>query len=373
MRIKGIPTWSFPRLILVLLPLQLGVADRVSSADKVFSDVNGFVSKTSCTTDNISCNSTVTGTLSASDCSLFDGTFVDLWQFQGTAGSLVAITMESLDFDAYLGFLDPDANTVAEDNNSGDFSDARISYQLTETGTWTIAANSAIPGTGTYTLSLACDSGTEEPPVAPSNLTARALSSSEVELTWDDNSDDETEFHIEVLEVDGFFDIGTVPANSVSTIVQTLKPDHFFTFRMRAWNLAGYSEYSNEANATTPPESPKCTEGATRLCFNNGRFSVEVEWRDFRDRTGFGRKADLYTDEAGIFWFFNSANWELLVKVLDGCAVNGHFWVFAGATTNVEYSLRVTDVLTGTTASYFNPLGQMADTITDTDAFATCP
>ena len=37
------------------------------------------------------------------------------------------------------------------------------------------------------------------------------------------------------------------------------------------------------------------------------------------------------TGDTGYFWFFNSANVELIVKVLDGRTVNGQFWVFYGA------------------------------------------
>ena len=62
-----------------------------------------------------------------------------------------------------------------------------------------------------------------------------------------------------------------------------------------------------------------------------------------------------------------------MVKILDGCGFNDHFWVFAAATTNVEYTLSVTDTQTGITKQYFNPLGTAAAAITDTGAFATCP
>jgi hypothetical protein len=62
----------------------------------------------------------------------------------------------------------------------------------------------------------------------------------------------------------------------------------------------------------------------------------------------------------------------MLLKVLDGCRVNDRFWVFAAATTNVEYTLRVTDTATGLEKSYFNPLGQAAAALTDTNAFAAC-
>ncbi|MCP4654899.1 MAG: hypothetical protein GY856_05705, partial [bacterium] len=77
-------------------------------------------------------------------------------------------------------------------------------------------------------------------------------------------------------------------------------------------------------------------------------------------------------DDSGILWFFDADNWEMLVKVLDGCALNRRFWVFAAATTNVEYTLRVTDTVSGTVKTYFNPLGNAAAAITDAGAFATC-
>jgi hypothetical protein len=63
----------------------------------------------------------------------------------------------------------------------------------------------------------------------------------------------------------------------------------------------------------------------------------------------------------------------MLVKIVDGCAANGHFWVFAATTTDVEYTLQVTDTESGEAASYFNPLGRTAPAITDVEAFATCP
>ena len=61
------------------------------------------------------------------------------------------------------------------------------------------------------------------------------------------------------------------------------------------------------------------------------------------------------------------------MQLLDKCTFNDHFWVFCGGTTNVEFTLTVTDTQTSQTKSYFNPLGMPAAPITDTSAFATCP
>lgn len=122
----------------------------------------------------------------------------------------------------------------------------------------------------------------------------------------------------------------------------------------------------------TEEEEEGCRSGPTVLCLDDGRFEVEVDWRDFQGKTGSGRVV-IGARDSGLFWFFSPSNWELLVKVLDGCGVNGHFWVFSAATTTVEYTLRVTDLRSGSVKEYVNPLGVSAAAVTDTGAFATCP
>ncbi len=126
------------------------------------------------------------------------------------------------------------------------------------------------------------------------------------------------------------------------------------------------------STASRSEQGKACSDNTT-LCFDQERFAVEVEWRDFAGNRGSGRVAPLKSEDSGIFWFFDADNWEMLVKVLDGCAVNDRFWVFSAATTDVEYTLRVTDQQTGAMSTYFNPRGVAAPAITDTQAFATCP
>lgn len=121
------------------------------------------------------------------------------------------------------------------------------------------------------------------------------------------------------------------------------------------------------------PAAAGCVPSDTRLCLNGGRYAVEVAWRDFEGKAGQGHVVPGAAADSGLFWFFGPQNWELLVKVLDGCAVNGHVWVFAAATTTVEHTLVVTDTLTGASARYDNPAGRPAPAVTDTLAFAACP
>ncbi len=79
------------------------------------------------------------------------------------------------------------------------------------------------------------------------------------------------------------------------------------------------------------------------------------------------------TDDTGYLWFFSQENVEIVVKVLDGCGVNGHYWVFIGGLTNVDLCLTVTDTQTGGFTLYCNPAGTPFQPVQDTSAFPTCP
>jgi len=116
-----------------------------------------------------------------------------------------------------------------------------------------------------------------------------------------------------------------------------------------------------------------CVPGETTLCLRQGRFQVRMTW-DSGAEGGLARVVSgISSDESGLFYFRREDNWELLVKVLDGCPLNNHYWVFFAAVTNVEYTLTVVDSETGLSQEYRNPLGRSSPAITDTAAFATCP
>jgi len=79
------------------------------------------------------------------------------------------------------------------------------------------------------------------------------------------------------------------------------------------------------------------------------------------------------TSNTGFFWFFDSTNVELVLKVLNGCTLNGRYWVFASGLTDVGVSITVTDMQRGVTRTYSNPVGTAFQPIQDTGAFSTCP
>ena len=109
------------------------------------------------------------------------------------------------------------------------------------------------------------------------------------------------------------------------------------------------------------------------LCLGDGgRFRTEIDWTTAGGRGAAERVIAPATD-SGLFYFFDPNNWEMLVKVLDGCGINDRYWVYAAATTDVGYALRVVDTVSGQAKVYRNPLGTTSPAITDGDAFALCP
>ena len=109
------------------------------------------------------------------------------------------------------------------------------------------------------------------------------------------------------------------------------------------------------------------------LLLNRDRFKVDVDWHSFSDSGSLDGAAAVVSPDDGLLWFFNEDNWEVLVKVLDGCDFNAHYWVFAATATSVEYTLTVTDTQTDSAQNYENMLGRTSPAVTDTQAFATCP
>jgi hypothetical protein len=201
-------------------------------------------------------------------------------------------------------------------------------------------------------------------PATPASVTAAAQSGSQVELTWNDLADNETSFRIEMRSPStaGWNTVlAAIPANSESAVVDGLAAGTPYAFRVLAVNAKGESEPSAEVAATTPAGLlAPCTPSAETVCLLGGRFAVSVSWRNqfLADDFGTG-KGELFdgSDRTASFWFFNPNNTELIVKVLNGTGLNGNYWTFHGALTNVEYWITVVDTDNGNSHTYYNPPG----------------
>lgn len=131
-------------------------------------------------------------------------------------------------------------------------------------------------------------------PAAPSNLTAAAVSTSQINLTWTDNSNNETSFKIERF-TDGvnFGQIATVGANVTSYSNTGLSSSTTYYYRVRSGNAAGDSAYSNTANATTQGVSPNAPSALVATAISKTR--IDLSWTDnSNNETGF--KIERSTD-----------------------------------------------------------------------------
>ena len=108
-------------------------------------------------------------------------------------------------------------------------------------------------------------------PIAPSGLLATALSATQVRLTWIDNSYNEDGFKIErkTGAAGAWAQVGTAAAEAISAADGGLTESTTYYYRIRAFNNAGDSGYSNEAPVTTPINQPILRVPISNVVFGN--------------------------------------------------------------------------------------------------------
>ncbi len=140
---------------------------------------------------------------------------------------------------------------------------------------------------------------------------------------------------------------------------------------------------------TVSEEMPMpCAPDEITLCIDHqpgdGRFKVTMSWQTALNGGQSGDAiatplADLGLPTGGLLSFFEG-NPEVLVKVLNGCGGNGHFWVFVSPTTTLGFELTIEDTLArmrGAESSVYeavldNKDGEFAQPYFDIEAFDTC-
>ncbi len=195
---------------------------------------------------------------------------------------------------------------------------------------------------------------------APTVFTATPSGDSAIDLEW---SGRWAQRSLGTLSIQGrnpesgWVDLVSAAASAGSVQVTGLMTDTPYTFRLAA--LAGGSRlFSEEASTTTGAFRDACRSGGRYLCLGDGRFEVQAHWTnpDVIGDYGFGTAVPIdLSDESGLFWFFQPDNVELVIKVLDGRALNGNYWVFFGALSDVEYWVTVEDTQSDQRRTYHNP------------------
>jgi len=108
-------------------------------------------------------------------------------------------------------------------------------------------------------------------PAAPSDLQAVAFSSFIVDLAWTDNSYDEDGFRIERMTGGGgtWAEVGTAGPDATAYRDPGLSDNTAYVYRVRAYNNAGESPYSNEAGVTTPEYRPRLRVPVAGIAFGS--------------------------------------------------------------------------------------------------------
>ena len=111
----------------------LGMAIENSDSSAVLPDTKGVILP----------GQSITGRLSRDEPQLSDGSVYQAWTYVGHAGEIVQIDITSSEFDAFAILLDAGGRKLADDDDSGGGTNARILTTLPYTGAYRIIANSA--------------------------------------------------------------------------------------------------------------------------------------------------------------------------------------------------------------------------------------
>ncbi len=124
-------------------------------------------------------------------------------------------------------------------------------------------------------------------PIAPTNLAVTATSKTSINLSFTDNSFDESGFRLEKSTNAGatWSLIATLPANQTTFSDQNLSCGSNYAYRVKAYNSAGESAYSNNINTATalctPPALPDTIASFSSI------NSVTLNWNDVADETAY--------------------------------------------------------------------------------------
>jgi subtilisin family serine protease len=165
--------------------------------------------------------------------------------------------------------------------NSTNYSDTGLTASTTyyyRVRAFNSAGNSAYSNTASATT----QSPPPTPPAAPSNLSASATSSTAINLTWTDNANNENGFTVERSTDNATFtQIASIAANSTSYSDTGLTASTTYYYRVRAFNGAGNSAYSNTASATTQSPPPTPPAAPTNLSASaTSSTAINLTWTD---------------------------------------------------------------------------------------------
>ncbi|MEP1892329.1 MAG: fibronectin type III domain-containing protein, partial [Cyclobacteriaceae bacterium] len=180
---------------------------------------------------------------------------------------------------------------------------------------------------------------TSETPAAPSNLSLTVASASQINLAWTDNTSSETGYKVERSTNGGSFtEIATLGAN-VDTYEDTgLVAETSYTYRVRAYNGAGNSDYSNEETGVTLNTPPPAPSNLSVSVISSTQ--VNLSWSDNASNE------DGFSIEESV----NGGSYVAVASV----STNTTSYSRTGLTASTPYSYRVRAYNSGGNSAYSN-------------------
>jgi hypothetical protein len=361
-----------------------------------------------CAIKYIGCGVAIESALTPDDCTTSSGYLVDFWQFLPFLGHSASASVLSNDFSPLLLLLSPTPNAITL---ASSYTGTGLAYYfygpVRHFGFHTVAVSTAgVPGeTGSYRLRNSCG----QPRCSPDHDTlCMADGRYTAEVTWTNQYSGQTGRGVALPQTSraGYFAFDN-PEN-VELLVKVLDfgdgvtkvffgqlTDLQFELTIRD-NYTGAKEvYRNTSGecggidqdafdykaalqtakwrpklnrrlaAGRLPQGGTCVPSDTALCLLDHRFRVEMDWQNQYNGTAGTGGAKPYTNLAGQFYFTDPSNIEVLVKILD---FGDQILVLYGALSDLEYTLHITDTITGERQTYNNPPGNYCGGI-DRDAF----
>ncbi|GAB3801987.1 hypothetical protein GCM10028819_30370 [Spirosoma humi] len=221
------------------------------------------------------------------------------------------------------------ATTLAD---GGEFTDNNLSsnteycYRISESG---------------YAYSAtACATTQQSAPRAPARLTATAVSSAQIDLTWADLSDNETGFELQRADSPGaqFSTIQNLGSNVTAFSDQGLQASHSYCYRVRAVNSIGASDYTDSQCATT--QAPPVGAPQNLVATATSTTQINLTWVGVSGATSYQLERSPNGNDG----------WN---KVADpaGTAVS---YDDPGLTPNTRYYYRIRAVVNGTPGPFSN-------------------
>ena len=277
----------------------------------------------------------------------------------GAAKLNVNLNFSNTAADLNVFLLNADKSILASATGNG--TTESFESDTLDAGTYYVAL-SAASGTSPYTVTVTPIGLKPPAPNAPTSLVATPAGSSSIRLGWIDNATNEADFRIERKDGNDWNEIATVASNVVSYEVGGLAADSTYTFRVRARNEGGDSAYTSEASAKTLVAVGACVGSDTTVCLLNDRFRVTVDYlNQFANPPQPGKLrtarllAGVQNPDTATFGFSSAQNIEVVVRIQDTRPFGlNRFDVYYGGMTDVEYTVTVQDMQTGTTRLYRN-------------------